>query len=49
MHLPSGASFEGKEFKVVARMLLDAPPYHVFPWNKLAEAAGEKGYEGRSC
>jgi hypothetical protein len=46
-HAPAlSASFEGKEFKVVARMLLDSPR-HAVPWNKLAEAVGKiKGAEG---
>jgi hypothetical protein len=40
MQLASGASYRGEEFKAVARMLLDAPPYHAVQWGVLASTVG---------
>ena len=41
--LASGARYTVEEFKAVARMLLDAPPYHAVKWDVLASTVGGVG------
>lgn len=43
MQLASGACYTGEEIKVVARMLLDSPPYHAVSLGVLASAVGGVG------